>query len=197
MIKMVSPTQSSRAESQHWRKSRGNRTCRRYIIFSMISSVCLTLCYLDLLHKSDSQIDWADHWKNNVMTTCPVSPGFPPVLWLGPAGLWVTEYKHPSQVQLSTRTGSLCSRQNTCLKSPYCSDRGTRHHALRLAVSVPELTGPGHHNTCPNLTTWLCVLMRKFSKSNFGFVPLGNIHKYIENKVRTLFRLTFSNLDIY
>ena len=82
-----SKAQSSRAESQHWRKSRGNRTCRHYIIFSMISSVCLTLCYLDLLHKSDSQIDWADHWKNNVMTTCPVSPGFPPVLWLGLAGL--------------------------------------------------------------------------------------------------------------
>ena len=85
-------TQSSRAESQHRRKSRGNRTCRRYIIFSMISSVCLTLCYLDLLHKSDSQIDWADHWKNNVMTTCPVSPGFSPVLWLGPAGLWSACY---------------------------------------------------------------------------------------------------------
>ena len=58
-------------------------------------------------------------------------------------------YKHPSQVQVSIRTGSLCSRQNTCLKPPYCSDRGTR--APRLAVSLPELTG--HHNTSPTPTT--------------------------------------------
>ena len=53
----ITSSQSSLAELQLRRKFRGNRTCRRYIIFSMISSVCLTLCYLDLLHKSDSQID--------------------------------------------------------------------------------------------------------------------------------------------
>ena len=62
-------SQSSRAESQNWRKSRENRTCRHYIIFSMISSVCLTLCYLDLLHKSDSQIDWGAIIENSVPTS--------------------------------------------------------------------------------------------------------------------------------
>ena len=91
-------TQSNRPESQLQRKSGSRRTCRCYIIFWMISSVCLTLCYLDLLHKSDSQIDWADYWKNNVTTTCPAAPRFSLELRLRPVGLWAAfvPKSHPS-----------------------------------------------------------------------------------------------------
>ena len=78
--------------------------------------------------------------------------------WL-PADMWcpkltVTEYKHPNpSTTIHQNRFSLFPPKHLPQVSG-CSDGGTRHHPLRLAVSVPELTG--HHNNSLSPKIWLC-----------------------------------------